>query len=234
MSPLTTTAVAIMAKAPDAGAVKTRLCPPLSPREAAALARCFLRDRVAQVRALAGVTPVIAFTPASERGVFQRVTPDFTLIDQHGNDLGARMRSTLATLLAAGHPATIAIGTDTPTLPTAVLQHAVDRLASPDVDIVLGPADDGGYYLIGVRADHPMLFDDMPWSTSKVLEITLRRARAAGLRTVCVSSWFDVDTPDDLARLRSALIENPHAAPATRRFLERQAACRLRRETSRR
>jgi uncharacterized protein len=234
VSSTTTTAVAIMAKAPEAGAVKTRLCPPLSPREAAALARCFLRDRVAQVRALTGVSPVIAFTPASERGVFQRLAPVFTLIAQHGTDLGARMRSTLATLLAAGHPAAIAIGTDTPTLPTAVLQHAVDRLASPDVDVVLGPADDGGYYLIGVRGDHPALFEDMPWSTSTILEITVRRARAADLRTVCVSPWFDVDTPEDLTRLRAALAESPDGAPATRRFLERQAACRLRRETSRR
>lgn len=234
MSPATTVAVAVMAKAPDAGVVKTRLCPPLSPREAAALARCFLRDRVAQVRALAGVSPVIAYTPASERGVFQRLAPAFTLIAQHGIDLGARMRSTLATLLATGHRAAIAIGTDTPTLPTAVLQHAVDRLTSQDVDVVLGPADDGGYYLIGVRADHPMLFDDMPWSTSTVLEITVRRARAAGLRTVCVNRWFDVDTPEDLTRLRAALAESQDVAPATRRFLERQAACRLRRETSRR
>jgi len=225
-------AVAIMAKAPDAGAVKTRLCPPLSPREAAALARCFLRDRIAQVRGLAGVSRVIAYTPASECGVFHRLAPDFTLIAQHGTDLGARMRSTLATLLAAGHRAAIAIGTDTPALPTAVLQHAVDRLGSPDVDVVLGPADDGGYYLIGVRADHPTLFDDVPWSTSTVLEITVQRARAVGLHTACVSPWFDVDAPDDVTRLRAALIENPHAAPATRRFLERQEACRRRRETS--
>ena len=230
MSPATAVAVAIMAKAPDPGAVKTRLCPPLSPREAAALARCFLRDRVAQVRALTGVSRVIAFTPASARGVFQRLAPDFTLIAQHGADLGARMRSTLATLLAAGHRAMIAIGTDTPTLPTAVLQHAVDRIASPDVDVVLGPAEDGGYYLIGVRADDPMLFGDVPWSTSKVLEITLHRARAAGLRTVCVKPWFDVDTPEDLIRLRAALADSPDVARATRRFLE-QAACRLRRAT---
>ena len=232
MSPATAVAVAVMAKAPRAGAVKTRLCPPASPREAAALARCFLRDRVAQVRELTGVSRVIAFTPASERGVFQRLAPDFTLIVQHGTDLGARMRSTLATLLASGHRAAIAIGTDTPTLPTTVIQLAVDRIASPDVDVVLGPADDGGYYLIGVRADHPTLFDDVTWSTSTVLEITLQRARAVGLHTACVSPWFDVDTPDDVTRLRAALIENPHVAPATRRFLERQEACRLRRAIS--
>jgi uncharacterized protein len=232
VNPATTVAVAIMAKAPDAGAVKTRLCPPLSPREAAALARCFLRDRIAQVRTLAGVSPAVAYTPASERERFARLAPDFGLTVQGGPHLGARIRSTLATLLAAGHRAAIAIGTDTPTLPTAVLQHAIDRIGLADVDVVLGPAEDGGYYLIGVRADHPTLFEDIPWSTSAVLEVTLQRARAAGLRTVCVSPWFDVDTPDDLTRLRAALNENPHVAPATRRFLGRQAACRRRRETS--
>ncbi|HMH49580.1 MAG TPA: TIGR04282 family arsenosugar biosynthesis glycosyltransferase [Candidatus Acidoferrum sp.] len=233
MSAATTVAVAVMAKAPDAGGVKTRLCPPLSPREAAALARGFLRDRIAQVRALTGARPLIAYTPASERERFERLAPDFALIAQRGPDLGARMRSTLATLLAAGHPAAMAIGTDTPTLPTRVIQQAVDRLAAADVDVVLGPAEDGGYYLIGVRADHPTLFDDVPWSTREVLEVTLRRARVAGLRTVCLGAWFDVDTPDDLTRLRLALAESPHAAPATSRFLERHAACRLRREIRR-
>ena len=143
------------------------------------------------------------------------------------------MRATLATLLASGHRAAIAIGTDTPTLPTAVIQLAVDRLASADVDLVLGPAEDGGYYLIGVRGDHPMLFDDVPWSTSTVLDVTVGRARAAGLRTVCVSPWFDVDTPEDLTRLRGALIEHPRAAPATSRFFTGRDACRRRGETSR-
>jgi hypothetical protein len=233
MSPPPTVGVAIMTKAPRAGEVKTRLCPPLSPRQAAALARCLLRDRIAQVRGLTGVSPAIAYTPARERDLFERVAPGFTLIAQRGPHLGARIRSSLATLLGAGHRAAIAIGTDTPTLPTTVLQHAVDLIASPDVDVVLGPAEDGGYYLIGVKADHPTLFEDVPWSTSEVLAITLGRARAAGLHTACVSPWFDVDTPDDLNRLHAALAETPHAAPATHRFLAGHAACRRRREMAR-
>ena len=142
MSSPATVGVAIMAKAPDAGAVKTRLCPPLSPREAAALARGFLRDRIAQVRDVTGASPVIAYTPASERDLFERLAPDFALI-------------------------------------------------------------------------------------------TLRRARAANLRTACVSPWFDVDTPDDLTRLCAALTESPHVAPATSRVIPGRAACRLRGETSR-
>jgi len=228
-----TTALAIMAKAPRPGVVKTRLCPPLTPREAAALARGFLRDRIAQVRGLRGARPIIAYSPPSERDSFERLAPDFALMPQAGEDLGARMRSTLATLLGAGHRAAIAIGTDTPTLPASVLQHALDLIASGEVDLVLGPAEDGGYYLIGVRADHPTLFEEVSWSTAEVLAITLRRARAAGLRAACVSSCFDVDTPDDLTRLRAVLTESPHPAPATSRFLTREAACRRRRETSR-
>lgn len=232
MSPHTTVGVAIMAKAPRAGAVKTRLCPPLSPRQAAALARCFLRDRIAQLRDLRGASPAVAYTPASERDLFERLAPEFAPIVQRGRDLGARIRSTLAALMASGHRAAIAIGTDTPTLPTPVLQRAVDLIASGDVDVVLGPAEDGGYYLIGVSADHPTLFDEVPWSTSEVLAITLHRARAAGLRTACMSPWFDVDTSDDLTRLGAVLTETPHAAPATSRFLAGHAACRRRRATS--
>jgi hypothetical protein len=112
-----TVAVAIVAKAPRSGAVKTRLCPPLRPREAAALARCFLRDKIAQVRGLTGVTPVVAFTLTGERPMFERLASGFTLIPQRGPDLGLRLRSLLATLLRRGHRAALAIDSDTPTLP---------------------------------------------------------------------------------------------------------------------
>lgn len=228
MSSLEPVAVAIFAKAPKLGDVKTRLCPPLTPRQAAALGRCFLRDTIAQVRGLAGTTPVMAYAPASERELFERLAPGFALRPQHGRDLGERMRSVLGALLHSGHRAAIATGTDTPTLPAALLQRAVDLAASGDVDVVLGPSEDGGYYLIGVRADYPTLFDDVPWSTPAVLDVTLRRTQEAGLRSALLPTWFDVDTPDDLARLRAALVETPHVAPATSRFFRGHDACRLR------
>lgn len=221
-------AVAVMAKAPRAGAVKTRLCPPLTPREAAALARCFLRDTLAKVRALRGTATAIAYTPDSERDLFMRLAPGVALVPQRGADLGARIRSTLAALLASGHRAAIAIGTDAPTLPAAVLAQAVERIASGGVDLVVGPADDGGYYLLGARADHATLFDEIPWSTDAVLTITRRRAADAGLRCALLPAWFDVDTSDDLDRLRTALAESPHAAPATSRFLKGSDARRRR------
>ena len=101
------------------------------------------------------------------------------------------------------------------------MQRAVDCLMRPGPDVVLGPTEDGGYYLIGVRAAHRALFEDMPWSTSAVLEITLRRAAAAGLQAVCMPTWFDVDTPDDLRRLQTELDGSSSAAAArqTGRFI---------------
>jgi uncharacterized protein len=218
---LNTIAVAIMAKAPRPGAVKTRLCPPLLAAEAAALYRCFLLDKIAAVQALSGVRPMVAYTPDEAQAEFAVLAPDFALVPQRGPDLGARLHTTLASLLAAGHPGAIAVDSDTPTLPREFLQQAVDCLTGPGPDVVLGPTEDGGYYLIGVRAANRALFDDMPWSTSAVLEITLRRAAAAGLQTVCTPAWFDVDTPDDLRRLRTVLDGGRSAAEAgeTARFL---------------
>jgi hypothetical protein len=214
-----TVAVAIMAKAPRPGAVKTRLCPPLTAAQSAALARCFLRDTIDSVRRLCRAQPVIAYAPTRERALFERLAPGLALVPQRGHDLGARMRSVLRALLTRGHPAAIVIGTDTPTLPTARLQRGVDLVASGRVDVVLGPAADGGYYLVGVRADHPGLFEGIAWSTPAVLDTTLRRARAGGLRTACLPTWRDIDTPDDLSRLRAELARTRYTAPATRRLL---------------
>jgi len=218
---LNTIAVAIMAKAPWPGAVKTRLCPPLLAAEAAELYRCFLVDKISAVQALVGARPVVAFTPDEAQAEFAALAPDFTLVPQRGPDLGARLYATLASLLEAGHPGAIAVDSDTPTLPREFLQQAIDCLSRPGPDVVLGPTDDGGYYLIGVRAAHRALFDGVPWSTSAVLEITLRQAAAAGLQTVCMPAWFDVDTPDDLRRLETVLDGSPPAKETgqTGRFL---------------
>jgi len=213
-------AVAIMAKAPRPGTVKTRLCPPLLATEAAALYRCFLLDKIAAVGGLVDTRPVIAYTPDDARPEFDVLAPGFAFVAQDGPDLGARLHATLAGLLAAGHAGAIAVDSDTPTLPSGFLQQAVDCLSRPGPDVVLGPTEDGGYYLIGIRAPHRELFETMPWSTSDVLEITRRRADAAGLRALCLPSWFDVDTPDDLERLRAMLATaNDTTASETRRFL---------------
>lgn len=219
------TAVAIMAKAPWPGQVKTRLCPPLSLEEAADLYRCFLLDKIEQLRSLAGASLAISYAPAEAAGVFETLAPGVLLVAQEGPDLGARLANTFARLFARGFTAALAIDSDTPSLPTRYLEAAVERLASPDVDLVLGPSDDGGYYLIGMRSLEPELFEAMPWSTSRVLPETIRRAAARGLRVAHLPTWFDVDTYADLERLEASLPGTDAAfARHTRRFFERRAA----------
>ena len=216
-------AVAIMAKAPKPGEVKTRLCPPLSPEEAADLYDCFLRDKVEQVRALGSATGVIAFTPDDSRSLFEEIAPGFRLIAQRGADLGSRLLNSLGALLREGYVGAVAIDSDTPNLPTEYLRQAVDVLSRSATDVVVGPSDDGGYYLIGVRQAWPTLFDAMPWSTPEVLPETLRRAHAAGLRVECLPAWFDVDTAEDLERLIVSLGDRDDEAPLqTRRFFRRR------------
>ena len=215
-------AIMIMAKAPRAGAVKTRLCPPLSPADAADLYACFLRDKIAQVEAVTGATGVVAFTPEESRSEFEALAPGFRLIEQLGADLGERLRNSLDALLGDTYAGAVAIDSDTPTLPTAFLEQAVSLLSGPGPDVVVGPSDDGGYYLIGVRRPAPFLFERMPWSTAAVLPETLRRAEAKGLQVARLPVWFDVDTPADLDRLCDELAGGDGPPMHTRNFFLRR------------
>jgi hypothetical protein len=217
------TGVVIMAKAPQAGEVKTRLCPPLTSEEAARLYRCFLLDKIAQVRALRAASPVIAYTPLEGRSLFEALAPGFVLVPQEGPDLGARLANCFAQLFADGYTGVLAIDSDTPTLPVAFLQQAVDLITTPQTEVVLGPSEDGGYYLIGLRHLYRELFEDMAWSTASVLPETLRRAAARGLKVTCLPPWFDVDTPAEIERLRTALerAEDTLAQHTRHFFMER-------------
>jgi len=209
-----------MAKAPSAGEVKTRLCPPLSLADAAELYRSFLLDKIEQVRSLGTASLAIAYTPAEARAFFAEVAPGYVLVQQQGADLGDRLANSLGELLDQGHRGALAIDSDTPTLPLGFLQRALDLVVTPEIDVVLGPTEDGGYYLIGLRAVHRELFEAMAWSTGQVLPETIRRADAKGLRVACLPPWYDIDTPDDLARLRMALAASDGGAPRhTRKFL---------------
>jgi rSAM/selenodomain-associated transferase 1 len=199
-------AVAVMAKVPGATAVKSRLHPLLGASLATRLYDCFLRDRLDALATVTGIERVVAFTPPEARDTMARIIPaGFTLVPQRGVDLGARLDGLLADLLAAGHRGAIAIDSDSPTLPMLFIAEAARALAASHADVVVGPCDDGGYYLIGLRRPHPELFDAMPWSTERVLPLTLERARRHGLRTHVLPAWFDVDTEADLVRLRDAL-----------------------------
>jgi rSAM/selenodomain-associated transferase 1 len=216
-------AVAIMAKAPLAGQVKTRLCPPLTSETAAALYQSFLLDKIAQVGTLQGITPVLSYGTASARTTFEALLPaSFLLIPQLGDDLGARLLSTFDQLFERGFSQVMAIDSDTPTLPTAYLEQALQLITRRENDVVLGPTEDGGYYLIGLRQSQPSLFEHMPWSTAQVFPETLRRAAHHGLTVACTPPWYDVDTPDDLRRLEHSLAQmRDGLARHTRRFFAR-------------
>jgi rSAM/selenodomain-associated transferase 1 len=213
-----------MAKAPRAGTVKTRLCPPLSPTDTAALYRCFLLDTLEETRSVADVTTAVAYTPADARASFEATCPGIVLVPQRGEDLGARLSSAFEELFGLGFGAVIAIGADTPTLPGAYLRSALHLIENPGVDLVLGPSEDGGYYLIGLRALYRQLFEDIPWSTDRVLAETLRRAKHARLAAACLPMWWDIDTSDDLNRLEAELVGGDGTSGReTRRFLAARA-----------
>ncbi len=214
-------AIAVMAKAPRAGQVKTRLVPPLSLEEAAELYRCLLLDKLLQVGQLSGVDPYLAYTPIEAMQSMLSLAPQaFTLIPQVGSDLGDRLHRLSAILLERGYAGVILIDSDTPTLPTDHLVDAIARLQNESTDLVLGPAEDGGYYLIGLKRPCRALFDGIPWSGPAVLAETLGRASAQRLQVSTLPAWFDVDTPDDLARLLRDLATNWNTdAPYTRGFL---------------
>lgn len=212
--------IAIMAKAPQPGRVKTRLAPPLSPAAAARLARCFLRDTVARVAQIDRARGALLYAPRASRPVFRRMAAGFLLVPQRSGDLGRRLAFGFRDLLDLDLGPVVVVGSDVPSLPTSVLDRAVRRLADPRVDGVLGPSEDGGYYLVGLRRPCATLFRGVAWSTPKVFEQTMARAREQRLRIAVLPRWWDIDTPEDLRRLRAWLASQPGTELRhTRRFL---------------
>jgi rSAM/selenodomain-associated transferase 1 len=201
-------ALVIFAKAPIPGQVKTRLCPPLTPDEAASLHGSFVLDmlersgRAAKAHAdhatRSRLDRFFACAPSSDH-VFFKVVEErhgVRLIDQVGDDLGARMDHAFATIFAMGYAPALLVGTDLPTLPESSFSNALDLLTIHD--LVLGPALDGGYFLIGLNRPTPALFTDVAWSTDQVFAQTRHKADALGLKTALLPAERDVDTVDDL------------------------------------
>ena len=213
-------ALAVMARAPGSEVVKSRLHAALGVGPATLLYRCFLLDGLEAAAALPGLAPVLAFSPPHAARAMAALAPaGMRLVAQRGADLGARMAHLAAELLADGHRAALLIGSDLPTLPAAHLTEASRALAPGAADLVLGPAEDGGYYLIGLARPAPALFEGIAWSTAGVLEATRARARGLGLREHLLPPWYDVDTPADLDRLRRDLGTPGAGAWRTRRWL---------------
>ncbi len=194
-------ALIIFAKAPIPGQVKTRLCPPLTPDEAASLHGSIVLDMLERSRGGAAMDRFVACAPSLDH-VFFKILEErhgVRLLTQTGDDLGARMASALTDVFALGYQKVLVIGTDLPTLPGSAFGDALKLLAAHD--LVLGPAFDGGYYLIGLRKPSPDLFAGIPWSTDRVLPLTQQKAAALGLRTALLPVRRDIDTLDDLMEL---------------------------------
>jgi rSAM/selenodomain-associated transferase 1 len=212
-------ALAVMIKAPQAGAVKTRLVPPLTYSEAAALSICFLRDTAQNIAGVASTGDsegVAVYTPVGAESAFDGLLPaGFKLVAQRGESFGERLFHAAEDLLALGYGSLCLIDSDSPTLPTPFLIDAVRRLAQPGDRVVLGPSDDGGYYLIGLKGAYARLFEDITWSTDQVLRQTIERAREIKLETSLLPAWYDVDDGATLHRLCAELFL-PRAGDAGR------------------
>ncbi len=214
-----------MAKAPRPGHVKTRLQGVLRPEEAAALGTAFLRDTAENLHLaarLAPLDPVVAYAPAGQEARFDGLLPDGTallLADGSGGaapdveGFGCVLLETMRALFALGYGAACVLAADSPTLPTAELARAAQSLLDGACDAVLGAVDDGGYYVLGLRAPVAAPFQRIRWSSDVAAAETRERLDAAGLRRIELAPWFDVDDPAALARLLND--RTGYAAPHT-------------------
>ncbi len=222
-------ALAVMTKAPQAGRVKTRLTPPLLPEEAAALNERFLRDTasaIAEATTQAPAAGVGVYTPVGAERAYHQILPhDFYLITQREGDFGKRLADATADLLAVGFNAVCLIDSDSPTVPVAAYVEAITTLNQSANAVVLGPSDDGGYYLIGMTKLHRAVFEEIDWSTERVAKQTITQAEKCGLNVHLLPTWYDVDERETLARLCRELLSGDNrnaegfAAPATREYL---------------
>lgn len=202
--------VVVFCKVPQVGAVKTRLCPPLTPAAATAFATAFLQDTLHALFRPDEWRLIAAFAPAEEEARLDELLPvAVERWPQPAGDLGQRLLAAFAAF-AAGHPALI-MGSDTPDLPPRLIRNAF-RCLDEGTNLVLGPSLDGGYYLIGADRPYVEIFRDIPWSTPQVLEATLDRARDSGLSLKLLEPWEDVDRYEDLVRLRAKLRDGSGAA----------------------
>jgi rSAM/selenodomain-associated transferase 1 len=199
-----------MAKAPRPGKVKTRLSPPLTPEQASELNVCFLRDtteNIQQVTEAGNSAGILVYTPIDDEAAFEGILPNgFQLLGQRGEGFGERLLHACEDLFTCGFTSVCLIDSDSPTMPQGALLQAVNRLSLPGDRVVLGGSDDGGYYLIGTKHSHQQLFERIDWSTERVLQQTLERAREIGLQAELLPTWYDVDDGATLERLRRELL----------------------------
>ena len=207
----------IMAKAPRAGAVKTRLIPSLSPQAVIDFYCCLLEDTLALARSLNGVDVAIMCPGSDVNELKQLAGSEACVVGQQGEGLAAGLTSVFAHF-AAGQRRTVAFNSDSPHLPRSVLEGAFETLAARDV--VVGPTHDGGYYLVGAKASDPRLFTGDGMGTSSALDRLLSRARALELSVGFAIPFYDIDVADDLTRLAAELRLVSARAPRTAQWLK--------------
>lgn len=207
----------IFVKAPVPGHVKTRLCPPLSLEEAAALYRAFVQDTVERLSG-SDWTLEIAYKPIKPLENLSWLDPEIPFFQQEGFDLGARLAHAFEKAFSSGARQVVAIGSDSPELFPSLLEKAFEGLNSTNA--VLGPTHDGGYYLIGLSRPCPEIFSGIPWSTAKVYRETLEKISRLRLSWRELPKFRDVDTPEDLKSLRESLRRlPPQELPRTRKAM---------------
>src|SRR5438552_4361407 len=216
-------ALAVMTKAPRPGQVKTRLVPPLTPDEAVELNKCFLRDTATAISRAAtrnDACGIAVYTPIGAESAYADIlSANFSLLPQRGAKFGERLWFAVKDLFKCGFESVCLIDSDSPTVPPANFAQAVKSLKSIGDRVVLGPSEDGGYYLIGLNKPHRELFERIDWSTERVFEQTIERASAIGLDIKCLPRGYDVDDRAGLRRLRDELLRKnaPHSlSPHTR------------------
>ncbi|MGB7281498.1 MAG: TIGR04282 family arsenosugar biosynthesis glycosyltransferase [Candidatus Acidiferrum sp.] len=217
-----------MAKAPRPGRVKTRLAQSFPVEAVTELYRCLLDDTMALARSL-GTVEIAIMCPGSDVEELELLTRGMVaVVAQNGEGLAAGLTSVFAHFAATGGQRVVAFNSDSPHLPTSVLESAFEALTQHDV--VVGPAHDGGYYLVGANAFHPALFESDGLGTKSALEALLARARGLQLSIGYTDTFYDIDVEGDLTRLAAELRLAPARAPQTAAWLRQwgQAVAQLR------
>jgi uncharacterized protein len=209
--------LAIMAKAPRPGAVKTRLASILPPNAVTAFYRCLLEDTLVLANSLGDVEVAIMCPESDVNDLTELTRKEARVVAQKGEGLAAGLTSVFAHFTEHRRRRVIAFNSDSPHLPRSVLEGAFETLAAHDV--VVGPTHDGGYYLVGAKAPHPALFANDGMGTSSALDRLLARARNLQLSVALADSFYDIDVADDLARLAEELRLAPTRATRTARWL---------------
>ncbi|MEE8185498.1 MAG: TIGR04282 family arsenosugar biosynthesis glycosyltransferase [Thermodesulfobacteriota bacterium] len=215
-------AIVVMLKVPKPGKVKTRLVPPLDMEEAAGLYRCFIEDTISRVQHLSllhaphhNIRLFAAYTPQKQKDIISSILPSSVdLMPQRGCGLGERLFGVFEKLFTKNYKRVVVIGSDSPDIPLDYIRRAFELLTMKEGGLVIGPSEDGGYYLIAMDRPWRKPFDGIPWGTCNVLEETIKRCKGRGIEVSLLPPWRDIDTIEDITRL----IYNP-LTPASRNFI---------------